>query len=153
MSLQRGHRYPALSSRRAVIGGCGRTGAAIAAAIAAAGRIVYVLDVLPSAFDKLPPDDVRDGVIRARLCDITLESQLIVAGVQDADMFIAVGGSDPVNAVAAQIAHHVLRIPDVICRLDDPVKREMYERLNICAISPTRVLRDLAMERFQRAGG
>ena len=132
-------------TERVVIGGCGRTGSALAAALAASTRVVQVLDVSPSAFDHLPTSAVRQGRILPRIADITLEADLRAAGAQDANVFVAVAGSDVVNVMASQIALHMFRIGKVICSLDDPVKRDLYSTLGLTVISPTQPLADLAL--------
>ena len=141
-----------LLAKRVVIGGCGRTGAVLASTLCDAGSLVQVLDLIPSAFDRLPPALVGSGRAQARLADVTLASSLRSARAQDADVFISVTGSDAVNATAAQIAHHILRVPTVICRTDDPVKRGMYETLDITAVSQADLIRDMII-RIVRDGG
>ena len=91
---------------------------------------------------------MSSGLLVPFLADITLESDLRKTGVQDTDVFIATAGSDAVNIMAAQIARHILEVNSVLCRLDDPVKRQMYEDLDITTISHTEILRDLALERL-----
>ena len=135
-----------LMGKRAVIGGCGRTGAALASALCEAGVAVQALDLVPSAFDRLSPSLVRRGRTRPRLADITLASSLRLARAQDADMFIAVTGSDSVNITAAQIAHHIFRVPTVICRMDDPVKRDLYRTLEISTVSHADLVRDMVIQ-------
>ena len=142
------HTGEARGLNRIVVGGCGRTGAAIAAALSGPGRTVHVLDVLADAFDNLPENTVRQGMVIPYLADITLESDMRLAGVRDADVFIAVAGSDPVNIISAQIVRHILGVTNVICRLDDPVKRDMYENLDLTTISYTEVLKDLVLQRL-----
>ena len=139
-------------ARRVVIGGCGRTGSVLAAALCESGSLVQVLDIIPSAFDRLPPSLVRNGRAQPRLADVTLGSSLRVARTQDADVFISVTGSDSVNVTAAQIALHILRVPTVICRMDDPVKRDMYEALELTAVSHADLVRDTVLE-IMRDGG
>ena len=134
-------------SSRVVIGGCGRTGAAIAVALSASTRIIRILDVSPSAFDHLPTEVVRQGSVLPMIGDITLQSDLRAAGTQEADVFIATSASDTVNLIAAQIARHVLLVKDVICRLDDPVKRDLYQELDLTVVSHTQVLTDLVLQR------
>ena len=131
---------------RIVIGGCGRSGSAIAAALSSPRRTVHVLDIVAGAFDHLPEEPVRRRMVIPYLADITLESELRLTGVQDADVFIATAGSDAVNIMAAQIARHILGVRNVICRLDDPVKRGMYEKLDLTTIGHTEILRDLALQ-------
>ena len=131
---------------RVVIGGCGRSGVAVAHALSRPGRTIHVLDVHPDAFDHLPEETIRQGTVVPRLADITLESDLRATGVQDADVFIAMAGSDAVNIMASQIAHHILGVRNVVCRLNDPVKRDMYNDLELTTISPTEILRDLVVQ-------
>lgn len=142
-----GARYSGIPSEymRIAVGGCGRTGAAIAEALIEAGCHVLILDIEPSAFRFLPDDLLGMDRIQPLIADITLESQMRAVGVQDADAFIVVTGKDTINAVAAQIAFHILRVSTVICRLDDPIKRKMYEGLDIVALSCTNILRDMVV--------
>ena len=133
---------------RIVVGGCGRTGVAIAHALSETGRTIHILDVLADAFDHLPEETVRRGTVIPYLADITVESDLRATGVQDADAFIAMAGSDTVNIMASQIACHILGIRNVVCRLNDPVKREMYENLELTTVSHTEILRDLVLQRL-----
>ena len=77
------------------------------------------------------------------LGDATLESNLRRAVDQDSVTFIAMTSSDTVNIMAAQIAFHTLMIPTVICRIDDPVKRDLYERLELTALSHTNTMTEL----------
>ena len=132
---------------RVVIGGCGRTGAAIASALSMSNRTVVVVDLSQDAFDHLPNDAVQNGRIVPRIGDITLESDLRANGAPDAEVFIAAAGSDAVNIMAAQIARHMIMVGEVICRLDDPVKRDLYEGLDLTIVSHTEILRDLVLQR------
>lgn len=132
--------------RHAVIVGCGRTGADIAVALSEAGYVVLILDTVIASFDILPSGMVDDGDIQPILGDGTLESDLRRAFAQDASVFIAVSGNDAANALSAQIAHHMLHIPKVICRLNDPVMKEMYEGLELTTVSPTGLVRDLIVD-------
>ena len=148
MAASRGPVGGTATLNRIVIGGCGRSGVAIATALSSPRRTVHILDVLEGAFDHLPEEPVRRRMVIPYLADITLESELRLTGVQDADVFIATSGSDAVNIMAAQIAHHILGVRNVICRLDDPVKREMYDSLHLTTIGHTEILRDMALQRL-----
>ena len=141
-------RFPGagLGPARVVIVGCGRTGADIAVALSEAGYLALILDTEMSAFDILPSGLIEDGDIQPILGDGTLESDLRRAFAQDASVFIAVSGNDAANALSAQIAHHVLRIPKVICRLNDLVMKDMYEGLELTTVSPTSLVRDLIID-------
>lgn len=138
-------------TRRAVVGGCGRTGAEIAVALGETGYEVTVLDSDPAAFERLAdaPSGSAARRVRPLVADVTLESHLRAAGAQDADAFIAVVRTDAANALAAQIAYHILRIPLVVCKIDDPIKRDMYESMDIKTVSRVRMLKDQAIRRLE----
>ena len=132
--------------RLVVIGGCGRAGQALAVALADMRSNVQVLDINPAAFDTLPRGMVASHRIQPRVADITLPSGLRTVDTHSADAFIAVTGSDSVNALAAQMAYHILGTPKVICRVDDPAKRDMYEKLDISAVSQSDLLMNMILE-------
>ncbi len=139
-------------ARRVVIAGCGRTGAVLAAGLCELGSLVHVLDLLPSAFDRLSPDLIKSGRVQPRLVDVTLASNLRMVRVQDAELFISVTGSDSVNITSAQIAHHILRVPTTICRVDDPIKRDMYEELELTAVSHAHLVREMVIDIVRNGG-
>ena len=109
------------------------------------GYIVQILDVSVAAFDLLPTGLIEDGQIVPIIGDGTLESDLLKASAQDADVLIAVSGKDAANAMSAQIAHHILGVPRVICRLSDPVLGEIYKDLDLTTVSPTGLVSDLIL--------
>ena len=135
-------------SRRVVIGGCGRTGASIAVAVAESNLQVIALDVSQDAFDSLPEEAVQRGDIFPTLADITLESDLRAVAVRESDVFVAVSGNDTINVMAAQIARHMLQVTRVICRLDDPIKRDLYSELDLTIVSSAQILTDLVARRL-----
>ncbi len=136
-------------SRRAVVAGCGRTGAEIALALAESGCEVTVLDADPAALERFAERAAGVPRVRPMMADATLESSLRAAGAQDADVFIAVAGADAASALAAQIAQQMLRIPLVICKIDDPFKRGMYEGLDIKTLSRVSMLAEEAVRRVE----
>jgi len=133
-------------SKRVVIMGCGRIGASIAIALADQGHSVGILDVNVAAFDLLPPGLVDDDRIAPTLGDGTSEDGLRKASTQEADVFIAMAGKDTRNALAANIAKHVLQVPRVICRMNDPTRKEMYEELGLITVSATSLVTEMVLE-------
>lgn len=147
-----GSAQPRSDFRRAAVGGCGRTGARIAAALGEMGYEVTVLDIDPAAFRNLadnPPPSAAAAPPRLVVADVTLESRLRAADVHEVDAFVAVVGDDAANALAAQIAYHVFRVPMVVCRVDDPIKRGMYESMDIRAISRVSMFEAEAVRRLE----
>jgi trk system potassium uptake protein TrkA len=51
--------------------------------------------------------------------------------------------------MAAQIAKHVFKVPRVICRIYDPLRKDIYEQLGLESISPTEVFADLLFNRLE----
>ena len=78
--------------------------------------------------------------------DGILEEELIEAGIQDADVFVAVSNRDNRNALAAQKAKHIFNVPKVVCRVGDSERQEMYNRLGLATVSSTKVTSALILE-------
>lgn len=128
-----------------VIMGCGRAGAQLAASMDAAKHKVTVIDLNTSSFSRLP--ESFGGT--ALLGDGTDEEVLRKAGVEQADAFVAVTQSDNRNIMAAQIAKYVFHVGRVICRIYDPLRKDVYEALGLEAISPTTVFTELVKGRLE----
>ena len=133
-------------SRYAVIMGCGRLGASVASQLCAEGWKLSILDTNPDTFDRLSADLIDHKIIVPIVGDGMSEHNLRRASAQDADIFIAVSGRDTRNALAAQIAKHILEVPTVVCRMNDPTRKLMYEELGIVTISPTNLVTDLVVD-------
>ena len=133
-------------SRRAVIMGCGQIGSSIAGILAEDGWSLHMIDLDPAAFSLLPAGMINDGQVVAIVGDGTLESDLRKSSTQDAEVFVAVSGKDARNALAAQIAKHVLQVKTVICRVNDPASKEMYEQFGIVTVSATALVTDMILQ-------
>jgi trk system potassium uptake protein TrkA len=127
-----------------VIMGCGRVGAQLASLLDADGHEVTVLDIDAHAFRRLPPSFGGTAI----LGDGTDEEMLKKAGIAEADAFVAVTQGDNRNVMAAQIAKHVFNVPKVLCRIYDPLRKDVYEALGIEAISPTTVFAQLLRDKL-----
>ena len=128
-----------------VIMGCGRVGAQLATLLDAEGHLVTVLDTDAYSFRRLPP--TFNGT--ALLGDGTDEEALRKAGTEEADAFIAVTQGDNRNVMAAQIAKHIFSVPKVICRIYDPLRRELYSTLWLEAFSPTTIFAQMLKEKLE----
>ena len=128
-----------------VIMGCGRVGGKLASMFDAAGHKVTVLDIDGYSFRRLPPTFSGTALIG----NGTDEEMLRKAGIEGASAFIALTQGDNRNVMAAQIAKHVFKVPRVICRIYDPLRKDIYEQLGLEAISPTEVFSDLLFNRLE----
>jgi len=129
-----------------VIMGCGRVGGKLAAMVDAAGHKVTVLDIDAYSFRRLPPTFSGTALIG----NGTDEEMLRKAGIESAHAFIALTQGDNRNVMAAQIAKHVFKVPRVICRIYDPLRKDIYEQLGLESISPTEVFADLLFNRLEK---
>jgi trk system potassium uptake protein TrkA len=121
---------------RAVIVGCGRVGAGLAERLARAGHEVTVLDINTDAFGRLP-SDFPGSAVRG---DGTDEDILRRAGADGADWFFALTEGDNRTILAAQLANETFGVPDVVAKVNDPVRAEAYTTLGINTICRTTIL-------------
>ena len=115
--------------------GCGRTGSFIASTLVEEGWSVHVIDIDPNAFSLLPAGMVNEGHILTVVGDGMREVNLRRVLAHDADVFVAVSGKSASNVLAAQIAKQVFHLPMVICRVNDPISKQVYEGLDIVTVS------------------
>lgn len=118
---------------KVVIAGCGRVGAHTAAELAREGHDVVVIDRDEQAFRLLPPA-FAGRTLRGFAFD---RAVLDEAGLLEADAFIAVTSGDNTNIVAARVAKEVYRVPDVVARIYDPRRADIYRRFGIQTFAPT----------------
>ena len=98
---------------RVIICGAGRVGYGLASRLAIEGNTVTVVDTSYELIRTITTDlDVRGVVGHGSHPDI-----LVRAGVDNADMIIAVTSTDEVNMVACQIAHSLFDVPTKVARV------------------------------------
>jgi trk system potassium uptake protein TrkA len=119
---------------RAIIVGCGRVGVLLTQELAKAGHDVTVIDKNPRAFDRMPPGFEARTVVGLGFDREVLEE----AGIKEADAFLAVSSGDNSNILSARVAKEHYHVPKVIARIYDPMRADIYERLNIPTVSTTR---------------
>ncbi len=130
-----------------VIMGCGRVGSTLAHNLELRSHTVSIIDSNPDAFRRLGPSftgNTVDGVGFDR--DV-----LIAAGIEDASAFAAVSSGDNSNIISARVAREQFGITNVVARIYDPGRAEVYERLGIPTVATVtwaadRVLRRLLPE-------
>ena len=130
---------------KVVIMGCGRTGAQLAGLLDADQHQVTILDTDTYSFRRLPPDFSGTALLGNGIDEESLRK----AGIEEADAFVALTQGDNRNVMAAQIAKHIFNVPKVICRIYDPIRRELYNTLGIEAFSPTTIFSQMLKERLE----
>ena len=121
-----------------VIVGCGRVGASAAELWAAAGHEVVVLDIETRAFERLS-SSFKGTAIRG---DGTDEDVLRRAGVEGADVLLALTEGDNRNIMSAQLAVEALDVRNVVAKINDPVRATAYAELGIATLCRTGLMLD-----------
>jgi len=127
-----------------IIMGAGRVGAQLASLLDADSHQVTVIDIDAHSFRRLPPSFGGTALVG----DGTDEEMLKKAGIAEADAFVAVTQGDNRNVMAAQIAKNIFNVPRVICRIYDPLRKDVYEALGLEAVSPTTVFAQLLRDKL-----
>jgi trk system potassium uptake protein len=133
---------------KVLIMGCGRTGSQLANMLDAEGHKVTILDTNDLSFRRLPSDFKGTALMGDGINDDTL----IKAGIQSVDAFIAVTQKDNRNIMAAQIARHIFKVPKVMLRIYDPLRREIYTKLGFETFSPTIIFAQLLKDNLLNKG-
>ena len=131
----------------AVIMGCGRVGARVAGLLDNTGNFVSVVDTDSRAFRRLPADFGGETIIGTGIDEDVLRR----AGIETADAFIAVTNGDNRNIMAAQVARLIFEVPEVICRIYDPVREDTYRRLGLTTVCPTTTISAIILDQVMRA--
>ncbi len=133
-------------ARRVMIVGCGRLGAMVAKTLVDRGDTVTVLDIDQENFRRLSE---QEG-LRMLVADGTSSESLRRAGIEGMDSFIALTAQDTVNALSAQCAQVTFGIKNIVCRINDPIRREMYEEMGLRAVSPTQLMSYMVIEALEQ---
>ncbi len=130
---------------KVIIMGCGRVGAQLAILLDKENHKVTTLDLNVESFRRLPSDFKGKALLGNGLDEDVLKK----AGIEEADAFIAVTQGDNRNIMAAQIAKHIFNVPKVICRIYDPLRRDLYSMLGLDALSPTTIFAQMFKEKLE----
>ncbi|MAS53584.1 TrkA family potassium uptake protein [Nocardioides sp.] len=131
-----------------VIMGCGRVGSTLARSLEDRNHTVAVIDSDPDAFRRLGPAFNGDKVTGYGFDQQVLEK----AGIKRADAFAAVSSGDNSNIIAARVARETFGIQQVVARIYDPGRAEVYQRLGITTVATVKWTADQVLRRILPAG-
>ena len=114
-----------------VIVGCGRVGSGLGMGLSEQGQSVAVIDRNPKAFRRLPEDWSGTTVIGSGFDRDDLDR----AGAREATALAAVTSGDNSNILTARIARETYEIPNVVARIYDPRRAQIYLRLGIPTVA------------------
>ncbi len=131
-----------------VIMGCGRVGSALAHSLEAQGHDVAVIDQDESSFRRL-----GSGFEGRRIAGIGFDRDTQrEAGIEQAHAFAAVSSGDNSNILAARVARETFGVSNVVARIYDPRRAEIYQRLGIPTVATVRWTTDQMLRRLLPVG-
>jgi trk system potassium uptake protein TrkA len=113
-----------------IVVGCGRVGSGLAVSLSAEGHSVAVLDKSPRAFRRL-----KDWGGQCLVGSGFDRDDLEKAGALHADALAAVTSGDNTNILTVRIARETYKIANVVARIYDPRRAEIYQRLGIPTVA------------------
>ncbi|GAA0955251.1 TrkA family potassium uptake protein [Kribbella koreensis] len=131
-----------------VIMGCGRVGSTLARTLEKRGHTVAIIDQSADAFRRLSPN-FSGRTVTGMGFD---REVLTEAGIEDAEAFAAVSNGDNSNILAARVARENFGVGNVVARIYDPGRAEVYQRLGIPTVGTVKWTVDQMIRRLLPSG-
>jgi len=131
-----------------VIMGCGRVGSTLARSLEDRGHTVAVVDSNPDAFRRLGPSFNGLKVTGMGFDQDVLEQ----ADIRKAQAFAAVSSGDNSNIISARVARETFGIQQVVARIYDPGRAEVYQRLGITTVATVKWTADQMLRKLLPVG-
>lgn len=132
---------------KVVIMGCGRVGARVATLLSEDGNDVNIIDRTAASFERLPRDFNGNTVIGTGIdADV-----LRLAGIENADVFIAATNADNRNIMGAQVAKAIFSVPHAVVRIYDPVRADAYREMGLITVCPTTTISAVILDQIAEA--
>ncbi|WP_328530466.1 TrkA family potassium uptake protein [Nocardioides sp. NBC_00368] len=131
-----------------VIMGCGRVGSTLARSLEDRNHTVSVIDQNSDAFRRLGP-----GFNGDKVAGMGFDREVLLkAGIKRAEAFAAVSSGDNSNIISARVAREEFGIQQVVARIYDPGRAEVYQRLGISTVATVKWTADQVLRRLLPAG-
>ncbi|MFG1956098.1 potassium channel family protein [Nonomuraea sp. NPDC049028] len=131
-----------------VIMGCGRVGSTLAHILEDNGHTVAIIDRDPQAFRRL-----RAGFRGRRVTGVGFDRDVLTeAGIESASAYVAVSSGDNSNIISARAARETFGVDNVVARIYDPRRAEVYQRLGIPTVATVRWTADQILRRILPEG-
>lgn len=128
--------------------GCGRVGSGLALELEAGGHTVAVIDQNRESFRRLGPNFAGRTVAGVGFDRDTL----LEAGIAEAGAFAAVSNGDNSNILAARVARETYGVGNVVARIYDAGRAEIYQRLGIPTVATVLWTTDQILRRLVPEG-
>ncbi len=131
-----------------MIMGCGRVGSTLAHILEDNGHTVAIIDRDPQAFRRL-----RAGFRGRRVTGVGFDRDVLTeAGIESAAAYVAVSSGDNSNIISARAARETFGVDNVVARIYDPRRAEVYQRLGIPTVATVRWTADQILRRILPEG-
>jgi len=137
-----------MKSLYVVVVGCGRLGSHLANLLSRDGHRVVVVDKHEPSFGKLSSDAFSGFRIEG---DASEPGVLRKAKIELADLLIAATHEDNVNLMVALVAKRVFGVGQVMARVYDPAREQMYHELGLATVCPTLIAGEAFFKLVYRA--
>jgi trk system potassium uptake protein TrkA len=117
-----------------VIAGSGRVGSELAGSLQRLGHSIAIIDKNAKAFERLRADFKGNQLVGFAFDRDILEE----AGIKEAQAFASVTSGDNSNILSARVAKEFYRVPQVVARIYDPRRAQIYQRLGIQTVATVR---------------
>lgn len=114
-----------------VVVGCGRVGSELATQLSEDGHSVVIIDKNANSFRRLGQSFTGQRITGSGFDRVVLSQ----AGAGEADGFAAVTNGDNTNILCARIAQSTYAIKNVVARIYDPQRADIYQRLGIPTVA------------------
>ncbi|WP_373899485.1 NAD-binding protein [Haloimpatiens sp. FM7315] len=129
-----------------IIIGCGGLGSGMAKVLSSEGNDVVVVDRDVNKLEKL-----NEGYDGQRINGIEFDNDILnEAGINNADVFLALTQDDNINILASKIAKDIYGVKNVLARVCNFNKEIIYKSLNISTINTTKLGIDLIKNNISR---
>ena len=114
--------------------GCGRVGSTLAHILEDKGHSVAIIDQSPEAFRRL-----RGTFKGRRVIGMGFDRDVLIeAQIERASAFVAVSSGDNSNIISARVARETFGVENVVARIYDSRRAEVYQRLGIPTVATVR---------------
>ncbi len=122
-----------------IIVGCGRVGAQLAQMLSGEGHNVVIVDKNPASFKRLGND--FNGIT---ITGVGFDPDILKrAGIERADALAAVTNGDNSNIMASEIAKKIYKVPQVLTRIYDPLRADIYKKFGLNTIGTTTIVAEI----------
>jgi len=123
-------------------------GALLARGLEHRDHSVAVIDIMQDAFRRLGPE-FQGKTVKG----VGFDRQVLIrAGIERADGFAAVSSGDNSNILAARVVRETFGVHNVVARIYDQGRAEVYERLGIPSVATVRWAADQILRRLLPSG-